>query len=111
MTTERNKVTPRKFEPGKGPGRPKGSVNKTTALLKDAVLMAAENAGGKAGLVGYLTLQAAENPGPFLTLLGKVLPMQVTGANDEPLIPRPESDTEIARRLAFLLTRGAKGDE
>lgn len=60
-----------------GPGRPKGSVNKTTAMLKDALLQAAENAGGPGGMVGYLTLQASENPGPFLSLLGKVLPMQV----------------------------------
>lgn len=62
-----------------GKGRPKGSVNKTTALLKDAILQAASDAGGEAGLVGYLTLQAHENPQGFMSLLGKVLPMQVTG--------------------------------
>jgi hypothetical protein len=62
-----------------GPGRPKGMPNKTTALLKDAILQAAEGAGGKGGMVAYLTTQAAANPGPFLALLGKVLPMQVTG--------------------------------
>ena len=60
-------------------GRAKGTPNKTTALLKDAILRAAEGAGGKEGLVGYLQTQAAANPGPFLALLGKVLPMQVTG--------------------------------
>lgn len=60
-------------------GRAKGTPNKTTALLKDAILLAATNAGGKDGLVGYLQIQASENPGPFLALLGKVLPMQVTG--------------------------------
>lgn len=68
--------------PNAGKGRPKGSVNKTTALLKDAILKAAENAGNKvgdAGLVSYLEQQAEANPGPFMALLGKVLPMQVTG--------------------------------
>lgn len=68
--------------PNAGKGRPKGSVNKTTALLKDAILKAAENAGnrlGDNGLISYLEQQAAENPGPFMALLGKVLPMQVTG--------------------------------
>lgn len=71
--------------PGAGPGRPKGVPNKTTALLKDAILQAAQNAGGKDGLVGYLQSQATANPGPFMSLLGKVLPMQVTGEDGGPL--------------------------
>ena len=55
--------------------------NITTALFKDAILMAAETAGGGEpdGLVNYLVAQAKQNPGPFMTLLGKVLPMQVSG--------------------------------
>ena len=61
-----------------GPGRKKGIPNKTTALLKDAILQAGENAGGEGGLIGYLTLQATENPGPFMALLGKVLPSDMT---------------------------------
>ena len=64
----------------KSGGRPKGTPNKTTALLKDAILQAADKAGGAEGLVGYLTQQASENPGPFMALLGKVLPMQVSGS-------------------------------
>lgn len=60
-------------------GRPKGSLNKTTALLKDAILQAAQEAGDKEGMVGYLKKQATDNPGPFMSLLGKVLPMQVEG--------------------------------
>jgi hypothetical protein len=66
-------------------GRSKGTPNKTTALLKDAILRAAEAAGGDNGMVGYLTMQAQENPGPFMALLGKVLPMQLTGAEGGPL--------------------------
>jgi len=62
-------------------GRRKGSPNKTTALLKDAVLRAAEAAGGENGIEGYLEIQAKINPGPFMALLGKVLPMQITGAD------------------------------
>jgi hypothetical protein len=34
-------------------------------------------AGGEEGLVGYLKKQAADTPGPFMALLGKVLPMTV----------------------------------
>ena len=77
----------RQSKPPKSPGRPKGSVNKTTALLKDAILKAAEAAGqtedGKGGMVEYLTQQARMNPGPFMSLLGKVLPLQVAGPDDE----------------------------
>lgn len=65
-----------------GPGRPKGMPNKTTALLKDAVLQAATNAGGKAGMVGYLQTQAIENPTAFLSLLGKTMPLQVQGGGE-----------------------------
>lgn len=74
-------------DPKAGPGRPKGSVNKTTALLKDAILKAAEAAGGggEDGLVNYLTEQAKETPAAFMTLLGKVLPMQVVGDEENPL--------------------------
>lgn len=74
--------------PAAGKGRPKGARNKTTALLKDAILKAAEQAGNKVGdqgLVSYLEDQATKNPGPFMSLLGKVLPMQVTGEDGNAL--------------------------
>ena len=57
-------------------GRQRGTVNKTTALLKDAVLEAAEAAGDKGGMVAYLTNQAEQNPTAFMSLLGRVLPLQ-----------------------------------
>lgn len=85
------KQTPDNAKIGKGkagPGRPKGKGNKTTTLLKEAILRAGELAGddykndhklGDGGLVGYLRVQAKENPGPFMGLLGKVLPTQLQG--------------------------------
>ncbi len=66
-----------------GPGRPKGVPNKTTAMLKDAVLEAAARAGGKAGLVGYLETQATMNPNAFMSLLGKAMPLQVQGTGED----------------------------
>ncbi len=57
-----------------------------TSLLKDAVVKAAELEGGEEGLVGYLRVQAIENPGPFLSLLGKVLPLQVGGEGGGPIV-------------------------
>lgn len=67
-----------------GPGRPKGVPNKSTQLLKDAILKAADQSHPD-GMVGYLQTQAIENPGPFMALLGKVLPMQVTGEDGGPV--------------------------
>jgi len=73
--------------PAAGKGRPKGAVNKTTALLKDAILQAATQA-GNGDLAAYLEVQAKANPGPFMALLGKVLPMQVAGDPDAPIVHR-----------------------
>lgn len=67
-----------------GPGRRKGVPNKTTALLKDAILQAATDA-GDGDMAVYLKKQAIDNPGPFMALLGKVLPMQLTGADGGPI--------------------------
>tara|TARA_R110000737_G_scaffold196813_2_gene217373 strand:+ start:1281 stop:1547 length:267 start_codon:yes stop_codon:yes gene_type:complete len=75
-----------KLEPGRQRtgGRKKGTPNKITALLRDEILQAA-SAAHPGGRVGYLTQQAQENPTAFLTLLGKVLPMQVQGTDGGPL--------------------------
>ena len=66
-----------------GKGRPKGAQNKTTALLKDAILQAAQKAGGKGGTIAYLAKQAEDNPAAFMTLLGKVLPLQISGPGED----------------------------
>ena len=63
-------------------GRTKGTPNKVTALLKDEILQAADDAHPD-GRVGYLKEQAVENPVAFMTLLGKVLPTQVSGPGDD----------------------------
>ena len=56
-------------------GRQKGTPNKVNADLKAMIIGALAGAGGEA----YLQRQAVENPGSFLTLVGKVLPLQVSG--------------------------------
>ena len=64
------------------PGRPKGVPNKTTQAVKDMIIMALDKAGGHE----YLLRQAEENPGPFMTLVGKVLPLQLTGDAGAPIV-------------------------
>ena len=55
-------------------GRQKGTLNKTSAKLKDAILEAADIAGVSEGLVGYLVVQARENLAALMGLLGKLVP-------------------------------------
>lgn len=54
-------------------GRQKGTANKTTTALKDMILSALSNKGG----IKYLEKQADANPVAFMTLVGKVLPLDV----------------------------------
>jgi hypothetical protein len=65
-------------------GRPKGSPNKITASLKDMVMNALAQAGGEK----YLAQQAKERPVAFLALLGRVLPLNVTGALEHRYVAR-----------------------
>lgn len=58
-------------------GRVKGTPNKATAELKAMILSALDGAGG----VEYLQRQADESPSAFLSLIGKVLPTTLTGAD------------------------------
>jgi hypothetical protein len=58
----------------------------------------------KAGGIDYLVAQAERNPSAFLTLVGKVLPLQMTGTNDGPVmivtgVPRHEDQGEPDRHL------------
>lgn len=68
-------------------GRSRGTPNKTTALLKEAILGAATLNGsdgkGKDGLMGYCAFLAKDEPKAFAQLLGKVLPMQITGEDGD----------------------------
>jgi len=57
----------------RGRGRPKGSPNKTPAAVKDMILQALASAGG----AKYLEKQSEKNPGAFMQLVGKVLPLDV----------------------------------
>lgn len=62
-------------------GRRKGTPNKVTAQVKEAIEAAFTRAGG----VEYLVGVAKEQPQVFCTLLGRVLPLQVTGDPEHPV--------------------------
>lgn len=76
-----------------GAGRKKGTANKFNAELKDMIRAALDQAGGQE----YLAQQAVLNPGPFMALLGKILPkdMNVNATGDLNIhwpIPRTKLD-------------------
>jgi hypothetical protein len=63
-------------------GRKKGTPNKISGDLRELVLGALSDAGGRA----YLRKQADENPSAYMSLLGKCLPKEITGADGAPLM-------------------------
>jgi hypothetical protein len=81
-------------------GRAKGKRNRTTVMLKEAILTAAELCGqdgkGKDGMVGYLKMLAVKERALFTRLLEKVLPMQL---NVEDKTVKTYSAEEAAQRL------------
>jgi hypothetical protein len=90
-----------KAAPKKGPGRKKGVPNKITQSVRDMILGALEQAGGEK----YLLKQAKENPGPFMTLVGKILPTQITGDKNNPLAITNIVDEDQAKRIAEAVLR------
>ncbi len=70
-----------------GGGSRKGCPNKSTKALKDMILQALNDA-EEGGGVAYLKARAKDSPAAFLALIGKVLPLQVTGEGGGPAIPQ-----------------------
>lgn len=72
-----------------GAGRKPGQQNKTTKLLKEAIIEAAEAEGrdgnGKQGLVGFLRTLSRREPAVFGRLMEKLLPYQLTGKDGSPM--------------------------
>ena len=65
--------TAKRKPPRAGMGRPKGSPNKITKTIREAI----EAAFSQAGAEEYLLRQAEANPQAFMTLLAKLLPAQI----------------------------------
>lgn len=89
-----------------GPGRPKGSQNKTTRDLREMILAALDKAGG----VDYLAREATAEPVAFLALLAKILPTQLTGKDGGP-IEFSGVRARLAAKLARLTDGGAAGGD
>lgn len=104
------------------PERAPRGPNKTSKLLKHAIILAADVVGlpevkrdasgnitavvgtGQDGLVGYLRHLALNEPKSFASLLGRVLPLQVRGLDDAGDQPRRYKTVDELR--AELKARG-----
>jgi len=68
----------------RGPGKPVGAVTRIHRDLKQAILDAAAAHGsdrhGAGGLAGYCFYLASQHPRAFSGLLGRLLPMQISGS-------------------------------
>lgn len=74
-------------------GRKKGTPNKIPSCLRTMILEALERRGG----ANYLYEQAAANPGPFMTLVGKVLPKEIHAAVEGGIVIRLVDDFKVAK--------------
>jgi len=62
-------------------GRAKGVPNKLNATIKELIVGALDDVGGRE----YLAARALDQPVAFMGLLGRVLPLQLTGENGAPI--------------------------
>jgi hypothetical protein len=110
------KVVSAEFEEQRGKGRPKGSTNKVTQLMKDAAIIAAqqlgENLRGRGGLEGFFRRMGRREPVAFLGFLGKLIPLQVQhGGGLEPQEHVHQHYHTIGDIRAALKQRGLNVDE
>jgi hypothetical protein len=68
--------------PAAGKGRPKGALNKTTQIAKDAIALAAEALGGTKRLSDWAKEDPKNEAAFWTTIYPKLLPLQVSGGLD-----------------------------
>lgn len=69
-----------------GAGRPKGSLDKGNALIREMIVESLHGLGG----VEYLKATAKSHPAAYLSLIGKVMPVQLAGDGGGPMVQRIE---------------------
>jgi hypothetical protein len=88
-------------------GRQKGTPNKMPSDIKAMIAEALDRAGG----ADYLVAQADANPGPFMALVGKILPRDTTISAPDGGPVRHEMTVEMKQAAAealFNTTFGTK---
>ena len=81
MAEKQSKLSTGRGGKREGAGRPKGSLDKGNALIREMIVHALHGVGG----TGYLQEVARTHPAAFLSLIGKTMPLQVTGDGGGPV--------------------------
>lgn len=72
--------------PRPGPGRPLGSLNKVTSIIRNAAMGAMEQVGydgkGLDGTLGYMRRLAIQEPATFAGIIKRIMPVRVTSELD-----------------------------
>ena len=96
------------FKKGGPPGPSRQSL-----ILKDALLLAAQTAGGGGpdGLHNYLAKQAEANPTAFMAMLSRVIPLQQSGSGDGKTIVEIVKHFESEERVTLIEHGPTNGEE
>jgi hypothetical protein len=92
-----------------GGGSRKGVPNKTTGAVKEMILAALDSVGG----AEYLAERARANPSAFMTLVGKVLPLQLQGDRENPVqvnLTEDERERRVTEMLSDAFAERPKGE-
>lgn len=97
------KTTGNPVKDGKrGPGRPKGSLNKTTQSAKHIIETAADTLGGAERLVAWAREDEANERAFWATIFPKLMPLQVAGDKENPI--------QIIAKVERAIVRAANTD-
>jgi hypothetical protein len=87
--------------PSKGPGRPKGSVNKLGKEAKQVIAEAAEKLGGAKRLLEWCQEDERNERAFWSTIYPKLIPLTVQGDPDNPIVH--QHDINPAEKLKAMV--------
>jgi hypothetical protein len=82
-------------------GRQKGTPNKLTMAAREAIEQAAETLGGAERLAQWAKEKPVNERAFWTTIYPKLLPLQLTGKDDAPLIPEVTDEQRIKALEVF----------
>lgn len=98
-----------KGQSGNPHGKKRGTSNRVTKAVKDALIEALNDGPGAVAFFNKLKNGSAEDQRCFANICARMLPHELVGSGGAPLIPDNEiSYLELARRVAFVLEMGQR---